>query len=160
MVLEQVSDQGRVRNASVSSPLSGMGLVYPTRDSTLTLREQERMTQEAWEAVRRHRCYRLPILLSFLAVGPVMLGLLLNVSTLIHLLLVLFSLVQWVAWFGVIVWQRRLFRKALWQKLLDADIRPRICFECGYNMEGYEGKECPACDVPLLRQPDSTQPMS
>ena len=42
------------------------------------------------------------------------------------------------------------------QKLLDAGIRPAFCFECGYNLEGYEGSECPACDAPLLRQADAS----
>jgi hypothetical protein len=51
-----------------------------------------------------------------------------------------------------LIWQRRRFREALRQELLAAGICPAFCFECGYNLEGYEGKACPVCDAVLLRQ--------
>ncbi len=137
----------------------GWDWVTPRTIQHLPWREQDRFTQEAWVAVRRHRRYRvvrwLPASLSVLAGGLVVLGLLLKPTMLICLLIMLaLLLVYGIAW-GVLVWRSRLFREALRQKLFDAGIRPGICFECGYDLEGYEGKECPACDVPLLRQADS-----
>jgi hypothetical protein len=123
----------------------------------LPWQEQERLTQEAWEAVHRHPRYQLvtrplPWLNIFLMGLMALDQLLLKTSSLIYLLIVLTLLAQSV---GLGIWRRRLFRKALRQKLLDAGICPRICFGCGYNLEGYEGKACPACDVLLLPQPNS-----
>ncbi|HWG45829.1 MAG TPA: hypothetical protein VN688_23915 [Gemmataceae bacterium] len=125
----------------------------------LPWQEQERLTQEVWGAVRRHRCHWLMTgclpLLSLLIMNLVIFSFQLKTSSLIRLLKWLAMLVFGTIWVGTVVWQRRIFREALRQKLLDAGLRPRICFECGYNVEGYEGKECPACDAPFLRQADS-----
>ena len=127
----------------------------------LPWREQQRLNREALEAVRCHPRYWLMArslpLLGSLAMGFAALGVLLEWPFLIHPLLTLSFLAQQVTG---IIWQRRRFREALRQKLLDAGIRPRICFECGYELEGYEGNDCPACEAPLLRQPDSSRPMS
>lgn len=126
----------------------------------LPWREQERLTQAAWGVVRRDHRHRLVTWLrasmTFLVMGLVGLGQLLKLSLLISLLILLALLVHSMAG----VWRRRLFREALRQKLLDAALRPRICFECGYDLEGYQGKECPACDAPLIRQADSPSSMS
>jgi hypothetical protein len=86
-----------------------------------------------------------------LAMGFAALGPLLGMSPLIRLLIGLLFLIAIVA---MLVWQRSRFREALREKLLDAGIRAKFCFECGYDLEGYEGKECPVCDAPLLRQAD------
>jgi hypothetical protein len=124
----------------------------------LPWRERERLTQEAWEAVHHSPRYRLMIclqtLLSFLAVG--LLALKLGFSLLTDFLLVLTFLIQMVAVFVWIIWVGRLNRNALRQTLLNAGIRPAFCFECGYDLEGYEDNACPACDAPLLRQADSS----
>ena len=127
----------------------------------LPWRDQHRLNREAWEVVRRHPRYRLmarslPVLGS-LAMGLAGLTILLKWPFVIYPLCLLSFLAQQVTG---IIWQRRRFREALRQRLLDAGIRPAFCFECGYNVEGYEGNECPACDAPLLSQPDSPQPMS
>jgi hypothetical protein len=122
----------------------------------LPWREQERLSQEAWEAVRRHpHCWLigrlLPLLVS-LAMGFAALSLLLGMSSLIFPLIDLLFLISIVT---MLVWLRRRFREALRKKLFDTGIRPGFCFECGYELEGYEGKECPACDAPFLRQTES-----
>ncbi|MGH7171333.1 MAG: hypothetical protein ACRELF_12750 [Gemmataceae bacterium] len=121
----------------------------------LPWREQERLSQEAWEAVRRHPRFwligRLLHLLALLAAVLTGLGLVLGMFPQIYLL---FDLTFPVLIVTEFVWQRRRFREALRQKLLDASIRPAFCFECGYDIEGYEGNECPACDARLLRQAD------
>jgi hypothetical protein len=123
--------------------------------------EQQRLNREAWEAVRRHPRYRLMTrslpLLGALAMGLAGLSMLLKWPGVIYLLFLLSFAAQEVTG---IIWQRRRFRKALRQTLLDAGIPPRFCFECGYEVEGYQGNECPACDAPFLRQPESTRPMS
>ena len=118
--------------------------------------EQERLSREAWEVVPRHPRYwlvgRLLPFLVCLALGVAALGPLLGMSPLMGLLI---DLLVPIAIVTMLVWQRRRFREALWEKLLDAGIRAGSCFECGYDLEGYEGKECPVCDAQLLRQADS-----
>lgn len=123
----------------------------------LSWRERERLEQEAWEIVGRHPRYWLmgkflPLLNALLIFSASLIHFL-KVSLFFYLAMILLFHVQTVIW---MVWQRRHFRKALRQKLLDAGRRPAFCFECGYDLEGYEGNECPACDAPLLRYQDSS----
>ena len=133
----------------------------PREIQHLPWREREHLTQEAWKAVRRHPRYWLMVrflpLLCSLAMCLAALASILKLSPLISLAIVLAFLPQSVTEF---VWKRRRFREALSLLLLDADVRPHSCFECGYELEGYEGKDCPACDTPLLRQPDSSRSTS
>jgi hypothetical protein len=128
----------------------------PREIQHLSWRERERLTQEAWEIVKRHPRFWLmgkflPILNGILLCCAFLI-ILLKISLFLYLTLNLVFLVQTVTG---LVWQQRHFRRALRQKLLDAGHRPAFCFECGYDLEGYEGNDCPACDAPLLRQPDS-----
>jgi len=130
----------------------------------LPWREQERLIHEAAEIVRRHpRYWLMRRLLPFLAAlamvaaavvqlfkMPLFRFLLLELIFLICISIFLVSIVTGF------VWHRGRFQAALRQTLLDAGIRPTFCFECGYNLEGYEGNECPACDALLLRQADSS----
>lgn len=41
---------------------------------------------------------------------------------------------------------RATLRRYLW----DAVIRPAVCFECRYYVEGFEGDECPNCGAALI----------
>ncbi len=75
----------------------------------------------------------------------------------IHLACILLTILGFVS---SVVWYRHRFREALRQLLLEAGIRPGICFECGYYLEGFEGNECPACDSPLIMHPDSSRSTS
>jgi hypothetical protein len=43
--------------------------------------------------------------------------------------------------------ERRLYRQALRQVLFEASVCPCYCFDCGYYLEGFEGRECPVCGV-------------
>jgi hypothetical protein len=128
----------------------------------LTWRERERLIGEALEAVRSHPhswlmdrlLPSLGALAMLLWTLPLFLGLSFTICLLSGLLLNQAQVLT------CLIWRHRRFREALRKKLLDAGIRPRICYECGYQVEGFEGNECPACDAPLLRQPDSPRPMS
>jgi hypothetical protein len=123
----------------------------------LPWRERERLTQEAWQIVERPPRYRLmvrvlPLLRSFVLCFAV-LAHFLKWSGFIYSALILACLLESVIG---LVWQRRHFRSALRETLLESGVRPCNCFECGYDLEGYEGNDCPACDAPLLRQADSS----
>lgn len=123
----------------------------------LPWRERERVSREALKVVRRHPRFwlmegLLPFLSCLLMASLVFIVPLLE-DSLIRLICLFPILLCCLALLVVsIVWHHRCFRQALRQELLDAGLRPSICFECGYNLEGYEGNECPACDALLLRQ--------
>lgn len=123
----------------------------------LPWRERERLEREAWKSVERHPRFWLmgkflPLLNGFLMCFSALI-LFLKISPILYPIQILFYLVLSAI---RLVWQRRQFRKALQQQLFVEAIRPSLCFECGYDLEGYEGSACPACDAPLLPQPDSS----
>jgi hypothetical protein len=122
-------------------------------------REQERLIQEVQEVAARDprdRLFRWLFLLGCVALGLALLGSQLLEKSLPSLFFVLLcNLVSLVLIVTMIVWQRRRFREALQQKLLDAGIRPAFCFKCGYDLEGNEASACPACSTRLLRQANS-----
>ncbi len=129
----------------------------------LSQHEWQRLKQAAWEAVHHHPHFwlmgRLLPLQEGLAAFLLGLGWVLGMIPLI-----LIELTLPVLFVTHVIWLHRRFRESLRQKLLDASIRPAFCFECGHELEGYEGNECPACDAPLLRQgaslPDRSQDTS
>jgi len=53
---------------------------------------------------------------------------------------------------------RQLYRRYLRELMLAEGIRPRLCFECRYYVEGFEGSECPNCDAALVRTPHVSPP--
>jgi hypothetical protein len=115
------------------------------------------LEREAWKIVGRHPRYWLmgkflPLLNGFLLCFAALI-LFLKISPILYPIQILFYLVLSAT---RLAWQRRQFRKALQQQFLEEAIRPSLCFECGYDLEGYEGSACPACDTPLLRQSDSS----
>lgn len=132
----------------------------PREIQHLPWQEQERLVRAAREIVRRHRRKRLVMrlapLLNLLLAILVMIGLLSHIS--FFFILLIFS-VQIAVSIGSMIWQRKFFREALQQMLLDAGLRPHFCFDCGYRLDGYEGTECPACDALLLRPADSPRTM-
>ena len=115
--------------------------------------ERKRLTQAAWEVVR----YRPPhwlmrhLLLTLFQITFVLAALLLVLDSILYLPFFLLS--GWVFLIQVVGYLI-CFRQALRQILPDAGIRPAFCFECGYDLERYEGNACPACGAPLLRQAD------
>ncbi len=137
----------------------GWDWITPRAIQHIPWRERERITREAEATIRQHPRFRfvmwLPIALNLFTVSLITFGLLwTRAPLLLGVLMGLAMMAQGAATVGAIVWRHRHFYTALRQILFDAGIRPRICFECGYEVEGYEGKECPACDAPLLRETD------
>ncbi len=119
----------------------------------LPWRERERLTQEAADSVRRHPRFwlwgiSLPMMVSLIASWLPQ-----ETPRSIRLLSHFPAPVLFVT---MMVWNRKLLRQTLRQKLLDAGFRPAFCFECGRDLQGYEGSECPACKAPLLRQTASS----
>ena len=133
----------------------------PSAIRHLPLAERVRLVRETREVVQRHPVYRsFPFLLllyptffwltyTFRKVLPM---------KLMAVLMCTFILLSLVLLVVAVLWRRSLFRRTLRQKLLDAGIRPRVCFECGYYVEGFEGAECPSCDAPLIRAAASARP--
>jgi hypothetical protein len=118
--------------------------------------ERQCLIHTAGRTVRRHLCYWIMIpLLGLFANLTVILAFVPLAIDRLHqdvLRLLWFALFILVA--TMIVWYFIRFQQVLQQKLLNAGIRPTVCFKCGYELDGYEGSTCPACNALLPRQAD------
>ncbi len=140
----------------------------PREIQHLPWRERERLIRGAWETLSRLPGYRfvsrwIPIIITLPVQIMVFTRFFLSIR--FDFLLVIIIYLAWIlltilGFVSSVVWYRHRFRKALRQLLLEAGIRPGICFECGYYLEGFEGNECPACDSPLIMYPDSSRSTS
>lgn len=54
---------------------------------------------------------------------------------------------------GTLWHQRRIYRRSLREAVESQGIAPAACFDCGYDVEGFTGAECPVCGTVLVPHP-------